>query len=52
MNEENRETHIEPFPLKRPEKVIIRGFRSVSGKKPIVCENMALLHDTEIIVED
>ncbi|MGM9625273.1 MAG: hypothetical protein ACI3XM_06150, partial [Eubacteriales bacterium] len=52
MNEENRETRIEPFPLKRPEKVIIRGFRAVSGKKPIVCENMALLHDTEIMIED
>lgn len=52
VNEENRETRIEPFPLKRPEKVIIRGFHAVSGKKPILCENMALLHDTEILIEE
>lgn len=52
VTEENRLTHTEPYPLKRPKTITIRGFHAVSGKKPILCDNMALLHDTEIIIED
>lgn len=49
---ENRETHTEPYPLKRPEKITVRGLRTVSGKPIILCDNPALLFDTEVVIED
>ncbi len=49
---ENYKTHVEPYPIKRPETITIRGLRTLSGKAPIICDNPALLLDTNIVIED
>ena len=52
INAENADTFDEPFGLVRPETLTIRGLHCVSGKKPIICPNMALLPDMKITIED
>ena len=48
---ETADTVDEPFPLVRPERITIRGLHCVSGKKPIICDNMYLLPDTVVTIE-
>lgn len=48
---DNKNEAAEPFGLVRPETLTIRGLRCVSGKEPVICDNMALLPDLKITVE-
>ncbi|MCQ2428696.1 MAG: hypothetical protein MJ192_00040 [Clostridia bacterium] len=41
----------EPFPLERPDELIIRNLHTVSGRPPVICDHTALLQDTKITVE-
>ena len=52
MTADNATDFEEPFGLVRPETLTIRGLHCVSGKKPIICPNMALLPDLKVTVED
>ena len=42
----------EPFPLSRPESVTVKNFRCLSGKQPVLCDNMTLFRDTKYTVLD
>ncbi len=48
---DNKNEAAEPFGLVRPEMLTIRGLRCVSGKEPVICDNMALLPDLKITIE-
>lgn len=51
LTEANKDTYVEPYPLKRPDSITIRNLRTLSGKAPIICDNMALFPDMKIVVE-
>ena len=44
------DTPAEPYPLGRPDELIIRGLRTVSGRPVIICDNMALLPDMKVTI--